>query len=216
MSHSPLSPARRALGYVLGIALGLFADTLLLLWLRAAAGYLLVFSLGLVFIAPLVAGVRLGLAFARARPRREPPWWALIALALALWPTAAGLPFGARLAQLRLFAPRAVPVHPAAARTGLKVLLGDNENSSDRVILAFTAASDSLDILQFYREQLVAAGWQDAAEVDPGRTRSDSHHAFRQRKSGGLRRMEISFEPPRPGGRLKFSVEYHPAGPLGV
>lgn len=152
---------RLALGAILGGATGLFAVACLVLWLRAAVLYVVAFSLGLAIIVPLGAGVLLGIEAARKTGHTAWPWPALVLLAVVSWPAAATLPFGARWLQLRLFVPGSVPVYPGAVRERVSVQLGDNENTSDAVVVVFVVQADSQRLVAFYQDALLQDGWEE-------------------------------------------------------
>lgn len=137
-SGRELAPKRLALGIVLGVGLGLLIESVLVLLLRAPIVYFVVFSLGLILVLPIVWGVNIGIRFMRRWSPPELGWPAVPLLAVILWPTAIGLPFGARILELRLGAPSMVPAYPGAERPSLRVSLGDNESSSDRVHFVFS------------------------------------------------------------------------------
>ncbi len=156
---------RVALGIVLGVGGGLFVDTLLVLLAGPALIYFVVLSVGLVVIAPPVAGAVLGVRWARARRRSAPGWWAIIALALLAWPAAVALPVGARALQLSLAAAATVPVYPGARRLGREVHVVGDSAIGPNVRLVYLVPAPAADIIAFYRRSLGETGWVDAGRL---------------------------------------------------
>ena len=77
---------RIALGVVLGCGVGLVIDYLMIVWLNILMGFLLVMTLGLVFIIPVVLGGLLGIVAARAQRIPAVPWIVIALAALVVAP----------------------------------------------------------------------------------------------------------------------------------
>lgn len=201
---------RRMLGVFLGIAGGLLVDALIVLKLRILVLYAVVFSIGLVFIAPIGVGIALGLLFARTKWSRELPWPILALLPVILWPAVVAAPFGARMLHLRSIAHAAAPVYPGARLDKTVVLLGDFENSEDRVRMTYRAAADSSSVLTFYREELTKRRWEPGPQMFIDDRYKGAPHWFRSEEARGS--ILIKFRGAKADGALSYEVTYYTGG----
>ena len=208
-------PRRIAFGVIAGGALGIFAIACLVLWLRAAVLYVIVFSLGLALIVPLAGGVMLGIHFARTTVHVAWPWPGLLLFAAMAWTAAATLPFGARMLQLRLLVLNRIPVYPGAVRDDVRVHLGDNANTSDAVAVAFVVQADSARVAAFYRQALEQRGWKPGPQPAIEERHLDTPYWFQSGAPVTARIIHILFHEAE-RGPLRVEVVYEPLGQLGI
>lgn len=149
----------RALGAIIGFGLGLLILSLIAEVMRGTVIYLLAFSFGLILIPPLYYGVKFGVSFLEERKLPTLSWPMLAVVAVVLWPAAIGLPFGIQFLRLKVFTAREIPVYPLAQQERTSVEWGDGVNHGDRVHLLFLADASASDVVQFYRDELLAIDW---------------------------------------------------------
>lgn len=191
---------------VVGITPALLFEASLLLLFRVTLIYLIVFSVGAIVIGPLWVGINLGRGLARKRWMPELSWPAILIVAAVLWPTATGLPFCARIIQLRLLAQAAIPTYPDAHSEDIAVELGDNENRGDRVRLSFSARADPPEILEFYERELGVSGWAHGPAGAIEVMMDDTPHWFTRE----WRTIHIKLGQPTGAGSVRFDVIYQP------
>jgi hypothetical protein len=195
----------RAFGAILGFGLGLLALSIIALALRYAAIYLVVFSFGLIIVAPLYFGVKKGLRFVELRGAPQISWPLLLMFAGLWWSVAIFLPFGMQYFRLSVLTPRAIPVFPYAEHDDTSIEWGDGENHGDRVHVFFVSESSSSEIVQFYRDQLNELGWEEGPEHFIESERDGTPYWFRKPGGGTL---HIRFGLDDSGTTLEFEVIY--------
>lgn len=164
-SSAPANRSSLALGAVLGLAAGLFFDAALTVLLGGAVlTYFVVFTLGLVYIAPVVIGVRKGLRVARDGRLPRLSAWAVVAAALVALPGSALAPFGARALHLRIAAAREIPLPAGTTVAGrsLKLLADDRSGPHVALTLEFPPGEDPLG---YYESELTRRGWRPSENL---------------------------------------------------
>lgn len=195
----------RAFGAILGFGLGLLALSMLALALRYAAIYLVVFSFGLIVVAPLYFGVKSGLRFVEVRGAPQICWPLLLMFAGLWWSVAISLPFGIQYFRLSVLIPRAIPVFPYAEHDHTLIEWGDGENHGDRVHVFFASESSSSEIVNFYRDRLLELGWEEGPKHFIEWGRDGTPYWFRKLGDGTL---HIKFGPEVSGTTTEFEVIY--------
>jgi hypothetical protein len=195
----------RAFGAILGFGLGLLALSTIALALRYAAIYIIVFSFGLVVLAPLIVGVKAGLRFVENRGAPQFRWPVLLVIAVLWWSAAVFLPFGIRYLQLSVMIPRAIPTFPLAEHDHTSVEWGDGENHGDRVHMFFISNAGSSEIVQFYRDKLLELGWEEGPKHFIEWERDGTPYWFRNYGKGML---HIKIGPEVSDAKLEFEVIY--------
>jgi hypothetical protein len=148
----------RFLGIIIGIAIGLLINAVITAWLRAPVLYFVLFTFGMIFLVPLMAGIRMGLMLVRGS-RKELSWWALGMIAVISWSVAILFPFGIAWMLINQRGTKEIPKLEGAQIIEKQVRLGDNENTSDRVTFIFRRNSDSLLTAQDLSRELLQKGY---------------------------------------------------------
>jgi len=199
----------RALGVILGLGLALLALSVLALFIRVWAIFLVMFTFGLIVVVPMYIGIKAGLKLVEVWKPRQLGWPKLLVTAILLWPTAVCLPFGFQLFRLSVITPLEIPVYPLAEHERTSVEWGDAANHGDRVHLFFVTDSNSSDIVQFYRDQLLEMSWEEGPAHFIEWERFGTPYWFNKARTGIV---HIKMRPAESDERIEFEVIFEPYG----
>ncbi len=196
-----------ALGAVLGLAGGLLFSSLGLVWLGAAVFYyFVVFTFGLVVIAPVGYCVKVGLSKARAGALPTLQWSTVVLIALTILPLSLGAPIGLRMLHLHAFGIYEVPVLPGSEKLETETTILADSNDGPRIVYRYRTIASPDEVMAFFDKELGQKGWTAGPEMFRKHSLKGTPHWFEKQELWGGNHLSISFSKDRNASGTTFEL----------
>ena len=183
-----------ALGAVLGLAGGLFFASLLLVWFGAVIFYYFVlFTFGLVVIAPVGYCVKVGLSKARAGELPTLRWSTIILTAFTIIPLSLSTPLGLRILHLYAVGSYDVPVLPNSEKQKTQTSLLGGSDDGPRIVYRYHTNASPDEVTAFFGQELEQMGWKAGPEMLRKHSFKGTPNWFEKQELWGGNHLSISF-----------------------
>ncbi|MCF6155562.1 MAG: hypothetical protein E3K36_09985 [Candidatus Brocadia sp.] len=146
---------------VLGIAVAIFLNSLLLIWMGNVVIKYFHLWFFILFVIPIFCVTKGVLWIFRRELLSDVPWIVIAFIAILGWPLCNYVPVGIRISQLRFLTKQEIPLYPDTKRTRILVQpVAMDAHGYYRVSLVMKTPADREDIVPFYQRELRRRGWK--------------------------------------------------------